>query len=244
MKRPDNYFLEIACFNIESALIAQEGGADRIEFCAGRDVGGTTPDLEDYRTLRHKINPSIPINVMIRPRGGDFNYSNDEFETMKDDIDRFKPVLGPNDGFVCGILTTENRVDFPRCQELLRRSSIARGGTPGHFTYHRAFDEIGSLTEMVNDERRLYDSGFKSILTSGGKGNATDKVPLLFELQKQAERLDIIVGGGVRASNLQILKRETFARWYHSSAITGSGDNTNLEEVRAMKRILSNIVED
>lgn len=207
-------------------------------------MGGTTPDLEEYCALREKIDPSTPINVMIRPRGGDFVYNDDQFEEMKNDISRFERALRSNDGFVCGILTTDNRVDFTRCGELLQCSAKARDGVPRHFTYHRAFDEIGGLSEMVDEGQRLQEFGFRAILTSGGKGNAMDRAPMLFELQKKSGRLDIVVGGGVRSSNLEYLKNETSARWYHSSAIIGHGDNASLEEIRAMKKILSDIIED
>jgi copper homeostasis protein len=94
--------LEIACFNAESALIAEQGGADRIEFCANMQVGGTTPSLSEFIELKSKI--SIPVYVMIRPRGGDFFYSDAEFEEMKSCLLQFKKSGA--DGFVFGIVSS------------------------------------------------------------------------------------------------------------------------------------------
>ncbi|KFY87702.1 hypothetical protein V500_06827 [Pseudogymnoascus sp. VKM F-4518 (FW-2643)] len=110
-------YLEIACFNAPSAMTAAGAGADRIELCADRSVGGTTPALSDLKTLRPQV--KIPVMVMIRPRGGDFVYSDEEFIQMKEDIERFR---GLADGFVFGILKEEGgvvTVDGERNSELV-----------------------------------------------------------------------------------------------------------------------------
>jgi copper homeostasis protein len=100
--------IEIACFNPESAIIAFENGADRIELCDGLSEGGTTPDFETVKQLREKIN--IPIFVMVRPRGGDFTYTDEEFEQMKSDLIQLKSLNV--DGFVFGILDENDEVNI------------------------------------------------------------------------------------------------------------------------------------
>ena len=112
--------LEIACFNKESALIASRAGADRIEFCAGFEVGGTTPSLHDYMELKKEI--TIPIFVMIRTRGGDFCYNNEEFQQMKNQLLEFKKVGA--DGFVFGILDGNLEINFIQNKELVELAGL------------------------------------------------------------------------------------------------------------------------
>ena len=126
--------LEIACFSAEHALLAFNSGADRIELCKDRDAGGTTPAIEDVQHVKRSVN--IPVYVMIRPRGGDFNYDEDEYDQMKRDIDRLKSCA---DGFVLGILNNNFTVDIARTSHLVQRAA------PLPCNFHRAFDETRDL---------------------------------------------------------------------------------------------------
>jgi copper homeostasis protein len=219
-------YLEIACFNAPSAVIAAAAGADRIELCADRSVGGTTPPVSDLETLRGQI--QIPVMVMIRPRGGDFIYSDEEFLQMKEDMNRFRELA---DGFVFGILKVENgvvTVDRERCEELVKLASALP------CTFHRAIDATSDYQSSV---REVALCGFKNVLTSGGiQGDVVGgyaNLPVFGE-----EELEIMPGGGVRADVLEVLVRETECRWFHSSGIVGEGEVVSEEEVRAMKGVL------
>jgi copper homeostasis protein len=224
-----NMLLEIACFNPESAKQAAEAGADRIELCINREEGGTSPPYDDFTTVK-SFNTKVPINVMIRPRGGDFEYTDDEFIDMKSILVQFL-ALGA-DGFVFGILK-DGHVDKTRCKELVE---LAKGKP---CTFHRAFDE---LIDMETALRDVNSCGFRAILTSGGKPDAVSGSNVLKKLIMQAEEedidLDIIVGGGVRASNAAILSQTTRSNWYHSSALSGKTLVVSPKEVMDLKNIL------
>jgi copper homeostasis protein len=219
--------LEIACFNVESALLAAEAGADRIELCAGASVGGTTPAFHNLQAVKAKVH--IPVNVMIRPRGGNFTYSQDELAQMREDIQRFKPLA---DGFVFGILDSENGVDRKLNNELVELAA------PKPCTFHRAFDEVPDLPEAASV---IMECRFAAILTSGGRPNAVAGATAIAEVIKQTKAaLDILVGGGVRSSNIDELKKATQANWFHSSAITSAPTEVaSAEEVRYLKQKLS-----
>ena len=214
--------LEIACFNKESALLASRAGADRIEFCAGFEVGGTTPSLHDYMELKKEI--TIPIFVMIRTRGGDFCYNNEEFQQMKEQLLEFKKVGA--DGFVFGILDGNLEVNFIQNKELVELAD----GIP--CTFHRAFDRVKdyhkSLEEIIN-------CGFKTILTSGTKSNVSEGKEILKTLIKISnERIDILCGGGLRSTNISEIKNYTKAKNFHSSGIV-NGILPDAEEIKKMK---------
>src|SRR6478609_7717101 len=134
-----NKNLEVACFNLESAIVAQQYGADRIELCDNMSEGGTTPNFEIARKVRAEL--SIKMNVMIRPRGGDFVYNDIEFKQMKEEIEQFKKINV--DGFVFGILDVNNSFDNLRNKELVRLAS------PLPCTFHRAFDVVSNVYESL-----------------------------------------------------------------------------------------------
>lgn len=218
--------LEIACFNEESAIIAAAAGADRIELCADYAVGGVTPELSTLHRIRASIGP-FPINVMIRPRAGDFVYSDSEFKKMKSDIQTFKPVV---DGFVFGILDQDNAVDVVRNRELVEMAS------PRQCTFHRAFDGVSDLAEAME---LIVQCGFTSILTSGGEANAVLGAGVVKELQQQFRgRIVFILGGGVRSGNVGKLKGESCVEWFHSAAITADGESADEEEIRRIQAVL------
>ncbi|KAE9364374.1 putative copper homeostasis protein [Stipitochalara longipes BDJ] len=223
--------LEIACFNAESALLAQEAGADRVELCKEQELGGTTPLLSTFKCLKDAF--SIPIYVMIRPHGRHFKYSDDEYLDMEREIEIFNREGAQ--GFVFGILNGTGTVDKERCRGLVLKAE----GRP--CTFHRAFDEILER-DMLEQLELLVEVGFRAMLTSGGKKNAVEGKEMLKNLVAAAQgRIDVIVGGGVRSLNLENLRKETNAPVFHSSAIVdvGGGDIASRDEIKLQQRCLN-----
>lgn len=217
-----NRKLEIACFNIESALLAQQAGADRVEFCANMELGGTTPLLNDFLTIKSKIN--IPVYVMIRPRGGDFVYSNAHFEQMRNSIIQFKNA-GAN-GFVFGVLTSNGEVDINRNKQLIQLADAVP------CTFHKAFDEVENPAIAL---QQLIAIGFKNVLTSGQQPTAMLGLNLLKQLSELTDnKINIMVGGSVRSNNIAALKQEIPSKWFHSSAII-QGSAADFDEVKNLK---------
>jgi copper homeostasis protein len=199
--------LEIACFNIGSALLAAGAGADRIELCDNFYEGGTTPSYGTVAEAVEKLD--IPVNVMIRPRGGDFLYSDAEFEVMEKEVLNIK-TLGAA-GIVTGFLQKNGKIDEERTGKIVELAY------PLEVTFHRAFDVSADLFESLE---LLMNAGVKRILTSGGKGSAAEGAGVISSLVKAAgESLVIMAGGGVRDKNLKVLMDRTNAREFHSSAM-------------------------
>lgn len=218
--------LEIACFNLNSVIIAQQNGADRVELCANMKEGGTTPDFEITQIAREKL--TIDLNVMIRPRGGDFVYSDTEFEQMKAEILQFKKLKV--DGFVFGILNKDDNINEEQNTELVALAN------PIPCTFHRAFDVVKNVYQSLES---VIKCGFKTILTSGQEKNVVEGIDVLTELVKKANnRITIMPGGGLRSTNSKLLKEKTAAGFYHSSAIIDSGEIANDKEVKALKTSL------
>ena len=223
-------FLEIACFDAKNAIIAADAGADRIELCSNRDVGGTTPSVDSVAQVTEHIR--IPVFVMIRPRGGNFRYSNAEFNQMKTDIDRFKSKV---DGYVLGILDQDNKVDIQRTTELVMRAN------PHPCTFHRAFDETPDALIALED---VISTGCRAILTSGGAANAISGASVISGLVKNAQgKIAIMPGGGVRSEHISELQALTKTTLYHSSALLHDGDKVDAHEIRQMKSILRGLPE-
>lgn len=215
--------LEIACFNFESALIAQENGADRIELCENMQLGGTTPNYILGVRVREQL--SIKMHVIIRPRGGDFVYSDEELIEMKQDIKQFKK-LGI-DGFVFGVLKEDGTVNKTRNKELVDLAS------PLACTFHRAFDVVENVEQSLED---VIDCGFKTILTSGQGVNVLEGISVLEKIQKLAgDRIIIMPGGGLRSSNIQVLQERLEPTFYHSSAITDNSETADPEEIKEIR---------
>ena len=195
--------LEISVETLEAAMAAERGGADRIELCGNLSVGGVTPDTEILRTVRAQIH--IPIFSMIRPRAGDFVYSDAEFSEMRHSIAYAKE--SGMDGIVLGALTKGRRVDVERTRELVE---FAR---PLPVTYHRAFDEAIDPQALED----VIETGAKRILTSGGAKSALEGAAVLSELIEAArERIAIVPGAGISAANIAEVARRTKAREFHS----------------------------
>ncbi|MEG0187467.1 copper homeostasis protein CutC [Algoriella sp.] len=219
--------LEIACFNLESALVASKSEADRIELCADVSAGGITPTLIDIKALRKETEKEIMI--MIRPRGGDFCYSDEEFEQMKSEIILIKNFRV--DGFVFGILNKENEIDFERNQELIELAK------PFPCSLHRAFDRTSDLENSLETVIKL---GFKTILTSGLANNVNDGKQTLKTLVKKAKnRITIMPGGGLRSTNIQEIDSFTNATYFHSSALIDNSGIANLEEINLLKTLIN-----
>ena len=197
---------EIACFDYKTALRAQSAGADRIELCSGQSEGGVTPSHGLIELARKNIR--IDMNVIIRPRGGNFFYTDSEYDIMKNDILICKS-LGVN-GVVIGILNEDNTVDK------IRNSKLVQLASPMTTTFHRAFDETPDAKKALEGTIECW---FTRILTSGQKSSAIEGANLISELIKSAgERIIIMPGGGVRKENINELIKITKAHEYHSSS--------------------------
>jgi copper homeostasis protein len=200
------YTLEVIAFNIESCAMAQAAGAHRIELCDNPDEGGTTPSYGFIKAARQLLH--IDLYPIIRPRGGDFHYSDAEFEIMKSDVLQCKQ-LGC-DGVVIGLLLEDGNVDIERTS-LLRDLAY-----PMSVTFHRAFDRTANPKQALED---IIQCGCDRILTSGQQTTAMAGLALLNELIQLADdRIEIMPGSGLRSDNIAIIAKETGATAFHSSA--------------------------
>jgi copper homeostasis protein len=198
--------LEIAVFSVEAALAAIKAGADRIEFCENPQEGGTTPSFGSLSTLISLT--SKPVFPIIRPRGGDFLYTENEFNAMRSDILMVRKLDYP--GVVLGLLNADGSIDTVRTKRLVDLAS------PMEVTFHRAFDRCNDPFKALED---IIATGCKRILTSGQVPNAADAMPLLKKLVEQAgDRIIIMPGSGVRSNNIKEIMQATGAKEMHSSA--------------------------
>ena len=200
-------FFELCAETLEAAQIAQSEGADRIELCGHLAISGITPGRALISATVRSI--SIPVHVLIRPRGGDFVYSHDEFELIRQQTLMAK-ALGAA-GVAIGILQADGRVDVSRTRE------IAQLAAPLKVTFHRAFDETLNLSDALEDVIR---TGADCLLTSGGKANVMAGASAIAALVKQAgARLTVMAGGGLSLSNAAEVVRLTGASYLHGSLI-------------------------
>jgi copper homeostasis protein len=198
--------LEICCYNLDSALIAADAGADRVELCADPYSGGTTPGTGLIKTVRKKT--SIELYPIIRIRGGDFLFSDEEFDVMLHEVDACKSA--GCEGVVIGMLLPDGRVDKIHSSRLIEKAY------PMGVCFHRAFDWTRNPFEALED---IIEIGCERILTSGQQPTAILGAPLIKDLVEQADgRIQIMPGSGVRTANISDLKNETHARQFHSSA--------------------------
>lgn len=198
--------LEICIDRVSSAHAAAEGGADRVELCAALPEGGTTPSAGMIRMVRGAFPGSVM--VLIRPRGNDFLFSEDEMEVMLHDIRMVRELGG--DGVVIGCLTAAGRVDRERCERLMEMAA------PLDITFHRAFDMTRDQVEALEDLAAL---GIRRVLTSGGQADVPAGVAEIRALVEQAAgRLSVMPGGGVTEENVAEIVRATGVREIHLSA--------------------------
>ena len=213
---PNQFVLEICVESVDHAIAAARGGADRIELCSDLSSGGITPSAGLMQTARRHV--SVPIHILIRPRAGDFCYSDHELETMRDDIHAAKQVGA--DGLVLGILHENNSVDVERTKRLVEFAH------PLPVTFHRAFDLAENRTAALED---VIQTRASRILTSGGEQRATDALLILTHLMQAAKnRILIMPCGGINSANIERVVRTTLAREIHTSVGTSrprSGSN-------------------
>lgn len=235
--------LEIAVFNIDSAVIAAKAGADRLELCENPGEGGTTPSYGTLKIVRDKI--SIPVFPIIRPRGGDFLYTDEEFEVMKKDILLCKELQF--EGVVIGSLHADGTIDTTQTKTWVDLAY------PLEVSFHRAFDRC---VDALQGMEEIIDCGCTRILTSGQVPNAFDGKELIKTLvEKAGDRIIIMPGSGVRSSNIVELAAFTGATELHSSArkvqSTSMGHHqksmqeelksvtVDVDEIKKMKTLLS-----
>ena len=201
--------LEICCFSLESCETARDAGANRIELCSGMAEGGTTPSAGLIRLAVENMFTNIHLYVMIRPRGGDFCYSENDFRVMRADI-RTAKNLGAG-GVVLGILNPDGSVDKERTTKLVKLAA------PMDVTFHRAFDMTNDPIQALED---IIECGCERILTSGQKNTAIEGIDLIKTLvEKSNNRIEIMAGSGVNAQNAQQL----LAIGVHALHMTGKG---------------------
>ena len=201
--------LEVCVDNVESAIIAEKGGASRIELCSSLELGGLTPTIGLLIEVNKHV-PNIPIFCMLRPRSGDFCYSQYEIDQMKSDAEKLKECNA--DGFVFGCLDSQQMIDQEACLQII--STVH--GFP--CTFHRAFDFISGTENVGNRLKIVEDLGFSRVLTTGGGPNVTasmDNLKTMFEHCRSME-IKILPGGGVNSNNVCLLKEIGFEE-VHSS---------------------------
>ena len=219
--------LEISVENAERAVAAERGGASRIELCAELRVGGVTPGVGLMLKVRERVH--VPVFAMVRPRGGDFVYSDAEFAEMERAVD--VAASAGMDGVVLGILAVNGRVDVARTAMLVERAR------PMAVTFHRAIDMSADLLVALED---VVDSGAARVLTSGGAGTAGEGTLRVTELVKKARRRIVVMpGSGITAANVADIADVTGAREFHaglsSVAARGAAGDAKFEaEVRKL----------
>ncbi len=241
-----SYIVEIATSDFETTKAAVEGGADRIELCANLTEGGTTASYGTIYQCREAFD--VLLYPIIRPRGGDFLYTDDEYEIFLHDVKLCKQM--GCDGIVIGLLNRNGTIDIKRTAALIE---IAY---PLGVTFHRAFDRCRDAFEALE---QLIQVGCERILTSGQQASATDGIELIAELNAKADHHIIIMpGSGVRKENIKMLTEKTGCTEFHSSlrsktktkmefihpnfensAESYMNNSINSEEVRALKNILN-----
>ncbi len=191
--------LEVFVDSVESAYAASQGGADRLSLCSNMILGGTTPDINVFYEIRNHID--IPIHVLLRPRLGDFCYTNTEFAILKNDVAMFRDAGA--EGVQVGILNADGTLDVPRMDELMTYMG------PMHATLNRAFDFCCNPLETMDQARMI---GMNALLTSGQQSSAYDGRSLIAQLALRAEDMEIIACGGITSQNLEFVARITGAK--------------------------------
>jgi copper homeostasis protein len=229
---PARYVLEISVETVEAAMAAERGGAQRIEFCSHAREGGTTPSDESLSAVRERV--TVPIFSMVRPRGGNFFYTDTEFAAMQLQIAAAKKFR--MDGVVLGLLSAPGHIDVERSAQLVEQAR------PLPVTYHRAFDECSDLRKSLED---VIKTGAARLLTSGGQRTAPEALELLGDLVHIAgDRLMVMPGSGLHAGNIREAVKQTGAREFHaglSSVVPDPENNLGAfeREVRKLRAALT-----
>lgn len=210
----NDFLFELCAENLESAKAAEAGGADRIELCSELAFGGVTPSLELTTAVIRAL--SIPVHILIRPRGGDFAYSTEELAVMQRQVEQAKQSGAA--GVVLGVLFPDCRVEVERSRALVELAH------PMKVTFHRAFDTTPDLSEALE---AVIETGADCLLTSGGKPDVLAGAEAIRRLRTQAgERLSVMAGGGLRLANLVEVVRQTGVSFLHGS-LTSERENEN-----------------
>lgn len=208
--------VEICVDSVDGALIAEWAGADRVELCAGLVEGGTTPSIGTVRGVLGRVQ-RVGVQVLIRPRRGDFRYAASDVAVMLADIEAVRALPCPPEvcvGFVTGVLTADGDVDIPTMRQL----TLACEGAP--VTFHRAFDFARDPLRALED---LVDLEVRWILTSGGRPRAIDGAAGLRQLVQVAQgRITVLAGGGVRPGHVADLVEQTGVSEVHLRATTST----------------------
>ena len=226
--------LEASVYSVEGMIAAKEAGADRVELCDNIQEGGTTPS---YGMIRRARKIDLPLFAIIRPRGGDFVYTQSEVDVMLDDIAICKQ-LGV-DGVVFGLLLPDGSIDLENTAKLVEAAR------PMQVTFHRAFDMCRDAEIAL---AQLADLGIERVLTSGQRNTALEGKEFLAKLNNNLpEGIRLLIGSGVNADNLQELHKTINADEYHMSAVRyapsvmeyknpciSMGNNENLDEFRVL----------
>ena len=200
-----NYLFELCAESVQAAQAAELGGADRIEFCSQLSIGGITPSEELISAVIHSV--TIPVHVLIRPRGGNFVYSPAELDHMRRQIDHVKQAGAA--GIAIGVLLPDGSVAVERSRELVRQAR------PLSVTFHRAFDETANLSSALEC---VIQTGADCLLTSGGAPDVLRGADSIARLRRQAAgRMEIMAGGGLRLTNLAEVVRRTGVSYLHGS---------------------------
>jgi copper homeostasis protein len=207
MTRP---ILEICVESLESALVAEAGGADRVELCEQLAIDGVTPSPELIRQVLAAL--KIPVYILIRPRGGSFVYKSSELDQMKAEVN-FAKLAGAA-GVTLGILKPDQTVDIELTRELVLFAH------PMPVTFHRAFDVVPNQTQGLED---VIKTGAERLLTSGGAPNVLAGAAAIARLREQAAgRIEVMAGGGLRITNLLEVRRRTGVHCLHTSLLNRS----------------------
>lgn len=207
--------LEMAISSVEDAVVARDGGADRLELCTALALGGLSPSLGLFHEVRRVV--ALPVMAMARPRAGGFAYSESEFRVLQRDAGLF--LDHGAEGVVFGVLTEDARVDRKRCRAVVRQADSRAA------VFHRAFDLTPDPFEALEE---LIDLGLRRVLTSGHQPNCTKGAGLIAELVRRAAgRIEILPGAGVNASTVRQLLARTACDQVHASLRTRRRDRSS-----------------
>ncbi len=221
-------FLEVAVDSLKAMKAAEEAGADRVELCANLEEGGISPS--DQLLSKAVAQSNVPIRVMVRPRSGNFSYTNEEFQLMKNEISRAKKA--GIQGVVLGLLLNKEEIDVERTRMLVDLSR------PMKATFHRAFDTLKNTLEALD---QVIATGVDTLLTSGGTESAEQGVETIAKLVKKSkDRISILAGGGIRGTNVAKIVKAAGVRAVHvGGALSASQLIEEIEErVRFVRREL------
>jgi len=245
MPPPTPFLLEIAANSVESALAAHEGGASRVELCSALELGGLTPSYGTIVIVRKQAS-TLPVYVLIRPRAGDFVYTDAEMETMRLDIEECGRLECA--GVVLGVLAPDGKVEVGRCRALVDVAHRHHMGV----TFHRAFDLVPDQAQALEDIISI--GGVERVLTSGGRRTALEGAPAIRALVERAtDRVGIMAGAGITAENIRQVAEESGVVEIHASAkqelpssmrwvpadslgMDGGEIRSNVDEIRAMMK--------